>query len=164
MKHTLILAAFIFASTAFAQTQDTTIDDLETIGLNLETSHAVTVTINYPGYRLGGGNPPGKEITDCLMVDIKDSDEDVTVAKKLELAKRLIVEDGFRHDEEAEQSKLVPIVKGENVVFRLISNSAYLTHIRVNTKNGKSLQSNIEQVLKRDYVPVGLVYVRACRF
>lgn len=160
MKHTIMLAVLLFSSIAFSQ--DNTIDDLQTIGLNLEKSETV-VTINYPGYRLGGGTPPTRDISDCLMVDIQDSDRDVTVAKKLELAKRLVVEDGFRINDDG-QNILVPTVKGENVVFRLVSKSTYVTHIKVNSKNNKSLQSNLDSVLKRTAIPVGLVYVRACRF
>lgn len=161
MKLTTLFAALLLSTAALAD--DNTIDDLQTIGLNAETSSAI-VTINYPGYRLGGGTPPRRDITDCLMVDIQSSDEEVTLAKKLELAKRLTVEDGYRLNENDPQTKLVPVVKGTNVVFNLVSKSTYVTHIKVSSKDKKSLQANLDAVLKSGGVPAGLVYVRACRF
>ena len=139
------------------------LDDLGTINLNLETSETTPIQVNYPGYRLGGGTPPRREITDCLILDIQSTDEEVTTAMKLELAKRLIVEDGARFGEDG-FPRLRPEVKGENVVFRLVSKHSYMTHIFVKTKNDKALQANIDQVVKTPAIPVGLVYVRGCRF
>lgn len=163
MKTALTLLALgLFISIASASEHD--LDDLGTIPLNLEENASADYTVQYPGYRLGGGTPPTREITDCLILDIKDSDRILTTEIKLALAKRLKVLDGYR-----EGSPLKPVIQGRNVVFRLISGSSYLTMLKVKTIDGKSLQSNINAALPRsedvnNATPVGLVYVRACRF
>lgn len=139
------------------------LEDLQTINLNLEENKTDVYTIQYPGYRLGGGTPPRMKITDCLILDVKNSDQVINQAVKLRLAQRLIVQDGFRFGDEEEIEGLKAEMKGENVVFRLTSGHAYLTHIHVKSKDGKAIQTNLDALLPAG-TPVGLVYVRACRF
>ncbi len=152
----LILALSFTMSIALAAGED--LDDLQTIDLQLEDSSTPIYTVQYPGYRLGGGTPPGRVITDCLLLDIKDSDRLLTLDVKMALANKLIVLDGFHHTEES-APVLVPVIQGKNVVFPLKSGSSYLTMLQVKTKNGKSLISNLKTT-----APTGLVYIRGCRF
>ncbi|MES2526478.1 MAG: hypothetical protein V4598_05300 [Bdellovibrionota bacterium] len=156
----IVLLATALPALAMAQED---LDDLQTIDLNLEVNQSPLYTVQYPGYRLGGGTPPRMRITDCLILDVKNSDQVITNVTKMNLAKRLIVEDGFRLGNDEAVPKLKAELKGNNVVFRLVSESAYLTQIHVKTKDGKSLQANLDEALPAA-TPVGLVYVRACRF
>ncbi len=156
----IVLLALALPALAMAQED---LDDLQTINLNLEESKSPQYTIQYPGYRLGGGTPPRMRITDCLILDVKNSDQTISNVVKMNLAKRLVVEDGFDFGNGEVVPKLKAELKGNNVVFRLVSESAYLTQINVKTKDGKSLQANLDATLPAA-TPVGLVYVRACRF
>lgn len=156
----IVLLALALPTIVMAQED---LDDLQTINLNLEENKSPLYTIQYPGYRLGGGTPPRMRITDCLILDVKNSDQLITNGVKMNVAKRLVVEDGFRLGNGEVVPKLRPELKGNNVVFRLVSESAYLTQIHVKTKDGKSLQQNLDATLPAT-TPVGLVYVRACRF
>lgn len=152
----------LFSLTNLAFAEQVNLDDLETIELNLNEKETITYSVHYPNYRLGGGTPARMKISDCLLLDVKNSDRVIHKDVKLKLAKALIVEDGFRYNEES-SPVLKPTVKGDNIVFRLVTGSAYMTHILVKTKNGESLQSNLDALLP-EATPVGLVYVRACRF
>ncbi len=156
-----LIVLLALALPALAMAED--LEDLQTIDLNLEDSKSPHYTIQYPGYRLGGGTPPRMRITDCLILDVKNSDQVITNVVKMNLAKRLIVEDGYSFGNGEAVPKLTAELKGNNVVFRLVSASAYLTQIHVKTKDGKSLQQNLDATLPAA-TPVGLVYVRACRF
>jgi hypothetical protein len=164
MKTALFLMVVLSLSLpafAFSGIQD--LDDLQTILLNLEDPQTDIYTVQYPGYRVGGGTPPRMQITDCLILDVKNSDEVIDKKVKLKLANRLIVEDGFRRGNDELVPVLKATLKGENVVFRLISGIRYLTFLQVKSKDGKTLQSNLDALLP-EATPVGLVYVRACRF
>ncbi len=157
----IVLLAMSLPALALAGNED--LEDLQTINLNLEDNKTEVYTIQYPGYRLGGGTPPRMKITDCLILDVKNSDQVINKDVKLKLARRLIVQDGFRMGNEEEIEGLKAELKGDNVVFRLISGHAYLTHIHVKSRNGKAIQANLDALLPLG-TPVGLVYVRACRF
>ena len=157
----IVLLALSLPVLALAGNED--LEDLQTINLNLEENKTELYTIQYPGYRLGGGTPPRMKITDCLILDVKNSDQIINKDVKLKLAQRLVVQDGFRIGNEEELPGLKAELKGQNVVFRLTSGHAYLTNILVVSKNGKTLQSNLDALLPLG-TPVGLVYVRACRF
>ncbi len=156
MKTLLSLLLILSSSLALAETND--LDDLQTIDLQLEESSTPAYTVQYPGYRIGGGTPPRLNITDCLLLDIKDSDNLITTEKKLALAKKLVVIDGFQRAPDS-TPVLTPTVQGKNVVFNLQSNGGYMTILQVKTKTGKSLAATINTE-----APVGLVYIRACRF
>jgi len=158
----LLLVFTLMITTAYAQEGE--LEDLGTINLQLEESSSEAMRVNYPGYRMGGGTPPGRVITDCLLLDVQDSDGVVSLATKRALANRLIVEDGFRLAGVTPDT-LPASVKGDKVIFRLTSGGSYVTQLSVRTKNGESLKSNVTATIPRaEGMPVGLVYVRSCRF
>ncbi len=139
------------------QASAATLDDLGTINLSLEESSVPTELIGYPGDL--------DVLTDCLILDIKNSAQPVSKTAKLKLAKRLVVQDGYIGN----VPTLKPERKGSNIVFRLVSTGGtYNTRINVKTKNGLSLNSNINAVITRaenayKKTLVGLIYVRGCR-
>lgn len=151
------LALMTFSLTAFASNS---LEDLLTIDLHVEAASTEPVTIQYPGYRLGGGTPPRMVIRDCLILDIQNSDRPVTVAEKLAVAKLLKVRDGFRSREGA---YLDPEVKDSKVVFYLVSGGGYLTNIHIESADGSSHLTDELTSAVGAGVPVGLIYVRGCR-
>lgn len=150
-------ALMTLSLTAFAGSG---LEDLVTIDLRVEAAAKEPVTIQYPGYRLGGGTPPRMVIRDCLILDIQNSDRPVTVAEKLDVAKLLKVRDGFRSREGA---YLSPEVKDSKVVFYLVSGGGYLTSIHVESADGSSHLTDELASAVGAGVPVGLIYVRGCR-
>lgn len=163
--HLFFITLGLLSAQANAQIPDQ-LGDLGSLPL-LVDQHKLKISIHYPGYRLGGGTPPRRDISDCLIVDIQSTDERVDLNQKMEVAQKLIVKDGYGDEEEA--FTLHPEVKGENVVFKLVTNGYYVTDIHVRTKSGKTLKEEIlESVPPTSHptntIPVNLVYVRACRF
>lgn len=170
MKMLLTLLTLSFAFASFAQRRNT-IEDLSTIGLNLDTSRTEAHDIHYPNYRMGGGNGAGREINDCLLLDIRHSDAIVTIEEKLALAKQLMVLSGFSlRNEDSQGWELTPEIKGTNVVFFMQPLTLYMTFLQVRTRDGRTLDEVIKDNLPsvRDgntqSAPTGLVYVRDCRF
>lgn len=162
MKTALFLIALLaLALPALAKAEED-LDDLQTINLNFEEKKTDLYTVQYPGLGLGGGNTH-RMTTDCLILDVENSDQVITNDMKMNLAKRLVVEDGYRLGNGEVIPKLKAALKGNNVVFHLLSGGAYLTHIQVKTKDGKTFQQNMDatSIAARK---LGLVYVRACRF
>lgn len=153
----LLLALMTLSLNAFANTD---LEDLGTINLHVDSAATEPVTIQYPGYRMGGGTPPRMVIEDCLILDIQNSDRPVTVNEKLKVAKLLKVRDGFRSREGA---YLTPEVKDSKVVFYLTSGGGYLTNIHVESADGSSHLTDQLTSAVGAGVPVGLIYVRGCR-
>ncbi len=153
----LFLSLFISFG-AFAQV-DQTIDDLGVISLNLETHSAPTLMLSYPGLGLEDGE------VDCLILDITNSRK-ITIAQKMELAKKLQIRDGFILNNGELPPLLSPRLKDNSkVVFNLVSGGGYLTHLQASGKKGKTLIETIVSVSGlNDRHQVNLVYVRGCRF
>lgn len=158
---TTILVSLI--SIAASAQERITIDDLGSIGLNLEESSTLPHVVHYPNYRMGGGNGAGRELQDCLLLDVKHSDAVVTVEQKLKLARKLEV----RQFDFAGQA---PVVKGTHVVFPIGGGTMYMTTIRVSSKSGDPLNEVVRRSLppvrqgNGSTAPTALVYVRDCRF
>jgi hypothetical protein len=171
MKLILTLLTFGLAFSSFAQ-RNHTIDDLSTIGLNLDTPTSEAHDIHYPNYRMGGGNGAGREINDCLILDIRHSDAVVTLEEKLTLAKDLKVLTGFGlGNGDGEGRELTPIIKGSNVVFPMEPLTLYVTFLQVRTRDDartldEVIRANLPSVRDGNTLapPTGLVYVRDCRF
>lgn len=141
------------------------------MGLNLDQSSTELFEIHYPNYRMGGGNGSGRDLQDCLLLDVRHSDAIVSRSQKLQLAQELIVQAGFsRDDEDIHGGELKLTVRGNNVVFLMAPGALYMTHLKAKTKNGEDLnqvlKNNLPPVRGGNYPvpPVGLVYVRDCRF
>ncbi|MES2800945.1 MAG: hypothetical protein V4654_00505 [Bdellovibrionota bacterium] len=132
--------------------------DLDTLNLRLDATSTSTVDINYPGYKLGGGAPAKIKIRDCLVLDIKDSDNVLTVEQKLKLADAFnVVEFG--------KVILKPEAINNAVVYFLRGNGMYMTYIKAESKSQLSLTDSLNAMLPNSKsAPVGLVYMRGCRF
>lgn len=170
MKSLFTILSLALTLSAFAQ-DTVTIDDLGTIDLNLDTPATQAHTVNYPNYRIGGGNAANRKITDCLLLDIRHSDVVLSVAQKLKLGKEIRVLEGFSSDDEnGEGQEIKPIVKGNHVVYSLDIGSLYMTFLQAKTRSGEALNKVITKTLpavrqgNTVAAPVGLLYVRDCRF
>lgn len=168
MKYLILIASLGLSLSASARN---IVDDLRTIPLNLDQASTEAWEIHYPNYRMGGGNGAGRELRDCLLLDVRHSDAVVTRAQKLNLARELIVQSGFiRVGNDLNARALEPSVRGNNVVFLMHPGSLYMTHLTAKTKNGQDLNEVIKDILPAvrggnyPVPPVGLVYVRDCRF
>jgi hypothetical protein len=166
MKSLFLFLSLVFTFTAFAQKR-ATIDDLSTIHLNLNEASTGSHDINYPNYRMGGGNGPGRRLNDCLVLDVRHSDAVVSLQDKLKLAQALKILNGFGSGND---EKMGPSVKNDKIVFMMPPLVLYVTSLRVETRTGETLNDVIKEILQAvrdgngDVVPVGLVYVRDCRF
>jgi|GEM_PF-3971626 len=155
--------AFVLLSlslTAFAQRPDT-IDDLGGINLRVDAASTPAVDVHYPNYRIGGGTPPRHKLVDCFILDIQESDRELTLQKKLQLAGLIRVSEGYRHDQN-EGNELRAEIKGTNVVFRTNGLSLYMTSFSAQSRDGRNLEEVIDEVVGQ-VTPVGLIYVRGCR-
>lgn len=156
--------AFVLLSlslNSFAQRPDT-IDDLGGIDLRVDAASTPIVDVHYPNYRIGGGTPAGIKLVDCFILDIRESDRVVSLSDKLKLANLITVKEGFRPDTtDGRESRAQ--VKGENVVFRTSGASLYMTSFVAQSRDGRNLREVIADLLG-PRTPVGLVYVRGCRF
>jgi len=169
MKHLILFAATL--SLSLSASARNIIDDLGTMGLNLDAASTEAFEIHYPNYRMGGGNSAGRELRDCLLLDVRHSDAIVTKSQKLQLAKKIIVQAGFIHQGDEIQGGEMEIgLKGNNVVFFMHPGALYMTHLMARTADGRDLNEVIRENLPRvrggnyPVPPVGLVYVRDCRF
>jgi uncharacterized protein YerC len=146
---------------SFAQQPDT-IDDLGGIDLRVDTATTPIVDVHYPNYRLGGGTPPRMRLMDCFILDIQESDRVLTLADKLKVAKLIVVKQGFRHVHT--HGRAMPAeIKGTNVVFHTDGHSLYMTSFSAQSRDGRDLRKVIDEAVGVA-TPVGLVYVRNCRF
>lgn len=151
----LIIALFISLG-AFAQ--ENTIDDLDSVPLNIPKVSTPLMLIAYPG--LGSEDYQ----SDCLILDIQS--RKVTLKQKMQIAKNILVKDGFYLGQGDPRTELRPVVKeGRKIVFNLVSGGSYLTHIQISARDGMTLQEAIASVPRiNDGHRVSLVYVRGCRF
>ena len=168
----IFVIVLFFANTAFAR--ESIIDDLDSFNLRVEAVETPTYTIHYPGYTIGGGAPPKLELKDCLLLDVKEPNVEVTIDDKMKLAQKIIVIDSFSMEDE--KGKLTPVIKGSNVVFYLKSLSTYVTRIMVKSKTTESLNDLVRTTLplntwsaapvelQGNQSPVSLLYIRGCRF
>ncbi len=158
------LFVLMVAGNAFAS--ENTIDDLDAIQLNLDQSTTVPHDIHYPNYRMGGGNGAGRKINDCLLLDIRHSDAVLTLEQKLKLAKALIVSHGFGDPE----NEMEATIQGKHIVFLMPPHNLYMTHLKAETREGRSLNEVIQIALptvrpgNTNVPPTSLLYVRDCRF
>jgi hypothetical protein len=167
MKSLFLFLSLAFTFTAFAK-ERTTIDDLSTINLNLDEASTASYAINYPNYRMGGGNAAGLRLNDCFLLDVRHSDAVVSLEDKLKLAQALKFVNGFGPC--ASHEKIRPSVKNDKIVFLMPPVVLYVASVRVETRSGETLNDIIKEILPAvrarngDVTPVGLVYVRGCRF
>ena len=166
MKSVLFFLSLTLASTAFAQ-RKTTIDDLSVINLNLDEASTTSFTINYPNYRMGGGNGAARKLNDCLILDVRHSDAVVSLEDKLKLAQAFKLLNGFGPS--ASHERMRPSVKNDKIVFMMPPLVLYVTGLRVETRSGETLNDVIREIIPAvregngDVAPVGLIYVRDCR-
>lgn len=146
---------------SFAQQPDT-IDDLGGIDLRVDAATTPVVDVHYPNYRIGGGTPARHKLVDCFILDIQESDRALKLSDKLKLAKLIKVREGFARNPN-DRGEMKPEVKGSNVVFRTDGNSYYMTSFSVESRDGRDLRKVIDEAIG-EVTPVGLVYVRGCRF
>lgn len=155
----LLITGNVFAS-------ENTIDDLDHINLNLDQSATVPHDIHYPNYRMGGGNGAGRRINDCLLLDIRHSDAVLTLEQKVKVAKALIVKHGFGDPQE----EMKATIQGKHVVFLMPGYGSYMTYLKAESRDGRSLNEVIGKALpsvrpgNTVVPPASLLYVRDCRF
>ena len=143
-----------------------TIDDLQSlkIRVNAKILHA---DVHYPNYRMGGGTPPTRLILDCLVLDILDSDNNLTLATKQDISEKIQVLQGFGVDIN-EKVELTPTVKNDKIVFKLLKDNFYVTTLSVTTRDGRSFTEVLDNIMPptrqgNNRAPVNLLYVRDCR-
>lgn len=159
-----LLLVLLLTGKAFAG--ENTIDDLDGIHLNLDQSTTVPHDIHYPNYRMGGGNGAGRKIHDCLLLDIRHSDAVLTQEQKMKVAKALIVRHGFGDPED----EMKATIHGKHVVFPMPPHSLYMTHLKAESRDNRSLNEVIGEALpsvrpgNTVVPPTSLLYVRDCRF
>lgn len=161
----------LIASLSASADRDRTIDDLSTIPLNQDSSETLAHDIHYPNYRMGGGNGAGRQLRDCLLLDIRHSDAVVTLEQKLKLARAIRVVEGFQVGHgNSDEKELKPTVKGNHVVFLMPEYNVYMTFLQALSRDGRDLNAIIKETLppvrpgNSLVAPAGLVYVRDCRF
>jgi len=144
-----------------------TLNDLRSLPLRVKQA-GTSGDVNYPNYRLGGGSPPTREIVDCLILDVLDSDNSIGPELKMKIASGILVEEGYDLGNSSAK-ELLPAFKGENVVFKLFPGSLYLTTITARSRTGANLDEVIEELMPptrrgNTFAAVNLLYVRGCRF
>lgn len=160
----LLLFVLIISGNIFAR--ENTIDDLDGINLNLDQSTTLPHDVHYPNYRMGGGNGAGRSINDCLLLDIRHSDAVLTLEQKVKVGKALIVKHGFGDPE----NEMKATIQGKHVVFLMPGYGSYMTHLKAETRDGRSLNEVIREALpsvrpgNTVVAPTSLLYVRDCRF
>ena len=115
-KIILILTISILGqvSTSFAQNRNS-IDDLQSLELRVDEK-TIKVNVHLPNYRIGGGTPATREIIDCFLLDILDSDNETTLSLKEKISQEIKVTQGFFDNN---QTELIPTRKGNNIVFKI---------------------------------------------
>jgi hypothetical protein len=92
----------------------------------------------------------------------------VSLEDKLKLAQALKLVNGFGPG--ASHERIRPSVKNDKIVFMMPPVVLYVTSVRVETRSGETLNDVIKEILPSvregngDVAPVGLLYVRGCRF
>ncbi len=158
MKSLLISLALVATSQSAFARPDQTVDDLNLIDLR-DDAATIERTYNYPG--LGGGENPNP---DCLIL-VLGSDRFGQPENGIEQLKDAIgVFDG---DEilfpggRRELNTLEPKFEGQFLAYYVADLGKFLTGLRVQAKNGKSLKSVVEGIGFTG--PVALQVVRGCR-
>lgn len=157
----LAFALLSLSLNSFAQQPDT-IDDLGGLDLRVDAASTPVVDVHYPNYRIGGGAPSRLKLVDCFILDIRESDRAVTLSDKIKLASVIKIKEGFRPGP-TEGRERPAEVKGENVVFRTSGASLYMTSFIAESRDGRNLREVMTELLGAQ-TPVGLIYVRGCRF
>ncbi|MFT6630454.1 MAG: hypothetical protein ACJAS4_000392 [Bacteriovoracaceae bacterium] len=150
-------------SSTFAQARNS-IGDLQAVKLRVNEK-TVQVDVHYPNYRMGGGTPSTREIIDCFVLDILDSDHEVTLNLKKKISQEVLVAQGFNRDS---QTELVPMIKGDNIVFKVLRGNLYMTTFTVSGREDKPLGDILDALMphtRQGNSPsaVNLLYVRDCR-
>jgi hypothetical protein len=153
MKFLFIALSLFLSMSAFAQSE--LLDDLGSIFLQIDEKETPVRMVSYPGL--------GSDIPDCLILDIR-SRKKISLKLQMQLAKNILVKDGFRRNED-DRVVLKPRIKdGTKVVFDLSSGGTYTTLLQVEGRAGATLSEAIKNSgLTADH-DVNLVYVRGCRF
>ena len=150
-------------SSTFGQARNS-IGDLQSLKLRVDKK-IVQVNVHYPNYRMGGGTPSSREIIDCFVLDILDSDHEVTLDLKEKISQEILVGQGHNRDS---QTELVPTIKGNNIVFKLLRGNLYMATFTVSGKEENSLKDILDVLMphtRQGNSPsaVNLLYVRDCR-
>ena len=166
MKSTLFAFLLLTFSLNTLAARNPTIDDLQSIKLRSDET-VLHADVHYPNYRLGGGNGPSRTIHDCFILDLRDSDNTITPALKMDIAQEIKVLEGFFIDLDQKQ-ELVPQFKGSNVVFYTSGGNFYVTTFSVTSRDGRTLKevmADMTPATRPGNVPfdVNLLYVRDCR-
>lgn len=159
------LIFLLLSISAFAQNR-TTLDDLGSIRLRTDKKQ-LGADVHYPNYRMGGGTPPTRQIRDCFILDVLDSDNSITNELKMDIAQELKVLEGFSFDT-GSKVELTPEFKGNNVVFKVRPGNLYLTSFIVSTRGDRKLNDMLTEKmpgtrLGNSASAVNLLYVRGCR-
>lgn len=167
----LLLVILLFSANIFADDQlrigeETVIDDLSSIPLRVQKEE-LYLTVHYPNYRMGGGTSPSRNIVDCLVLDIIDSDNEIDLSLKQRIADKLIVGQGFAQTVD-EMREIKPEVKNNKIVFKTDGVIYYVTSFGVKTKDERNLKEVLDEIMpaaRRGNAPstINLLYVRDCR-
>ena len=143
-KIILILAISVLGqvTSVYAQTRQK-IDDLQSIELRVDKKK-IQVDVHYPNYRMGGGTPPTREIVDCFILDILDSDNQMTIEMKERVAKEIKLTQGFHS---GFQTELIPTLKGSNIVFKILSGNLYMTTFTAGSREDRALKEVLDDVM-----------------
>ena len=149
-----------------AYAQRNTIDDLKSMPLRIKET-SVSADIHYPNYRMGGGTGPSRQIVDCLVIDILDSDHVPTLALKQSIADQIRVLEGFGGNTN-EYLELLPEIKNDKIVFKLAPINYYVQTLRIETRSGNTLKEEIDKLMPNTRIgnqlsSVNMLYVRDCR-
>lgn len=166
MKILFLTISLLSLYSSFTSANDRGIlDDLMSLELRVKKNELV-VDVHYPNYRMGGGTPPTRRVQDCLILDIIDSDHNLTLKFKHNLASKISVLQGFRGIEEMEE--ILPEIKDYKVVFKTNGHTLYMTSFGVQAKDGRELKEVLDEIMpptREGNYPsmVNLLYVRGCR-
>lgn len=163
---TMTILPLLFGVNVSANAQRPIIDDLLSMPLRVEKTK-VNADIHYPNYRMGGGTGPSRQIKDCLVLDILDSDHITSLELKETIADQIRVLEGFGPHMD-EYIELLPTIKNNKVVFSILPRSFYVQTLHVETKSGNTLKEEIDKLMPSTRVGnqlsrVNLLYVRDCR-
>lgn len=150
---------------AIAREGKITIDDLKSIQLRVDKTEIIA-DVHYPNYRMGGGTSPGRQIVDCFVLDILDSDNEVRLEDKFAIVKQIRVLQGLSKIEEMQE--IAPEVKGDKVIYKTDGVLYYVTLFAVTSRDGRNLSEVLSEVAlqtMRGNRPsaINLLYVRDCR-
>ncbi|MBD64827.1 MAG: hypothetical protein CME62_06450 [Halobacteriovoraceae bacterium] len=168
MKAILCTAIISLSLTALANNEDIVdVDDLRAVALRVDKKEIIA-EVHYPNYRIGGGNGAGREIQDCFLLDVIDSDHITTVEKKWEIAQLLSLHEGYYWHPD-NRFEMEPEVKGQNIVFKTTGMNLYMTHFIIKSQSGENLADELGRIMpptRSGNYPsqVNLLYVRDCRF